>query len=170
MAELTSVLPTIQNSRRRCRRIWRKTSKGMTREEFTHFVEKTIEEVICLAEHKCGKALPRSYAFKWLGRSQPLIIENAIEHIVQRVFVDEDHISPCVDIGVGDLLEDGSLLIVGNVFGYAPRPFGHNWTGRKGPFIHIIGTQFLNRMAGKSAGSFSEDAFAYIIPDMQNLK
>lgn len=30
----------------------------MTREEFTKFVENTIEEVICLAEEKCGKALP----------------------------------------------------------------------------------------------------------------
>jgi len=142
----------------------------MTREEFTNFVEKTIEEVICLAEQKCGKALPRSYAFKWLGRSQQLITENAIEHIVQRVFIDEDHIYPCVDIGVGDLLEDGSLLIVGNLAGYAPCPFCDNWTGRKGPFIHIIGAPLLNRISGKSVGSFTDDVFAFSIPDMQNLK
>src|SRR5271167_1595063 len=41
---------------------------------------------------------------------------------------------PCVDLGVGDLLEDGSLIIVGNVSGNAPRLFGQNWTGREGPF------------------------------------
>jgi len=48
----------------------------MTREEFAHFVEKTVEEVICLAEHKGGKPLPRTFAFRWLGRSQPLVTEN----------------------------------------------------------------------------------------------
>lgn len=142
----------------------------MTREDFTHFVEKTIEEVICLAEQKCGNALPRSFAFRWLGHSQTLVTEGAVEHIVRRVFVDEDHIYPCVDIGVGDVLEDGSLLIVGSVAGFAPRPFGENWTGRKGPFIHIIGGPFLNRMAGKPAGPSGDGVFAYSIPDMQNLK
>jgi hypothetical protein len=142
----------------------------MTREEFTRFVEKTVEEVICLAERKCGKELPRSYVFRWLGRSQPLITANVIEYIVQRVFVDEDHIYPCVDIGVGDLLEDGTLLIVGSVAGYSPRQFGENWTGRQDPFIHIIGAPLLNRMAGKPTGSSTDDIFGYIIPDMQNLE
>ena len=141
----------------------------MTREEFTRFVEKTVEEIICLAERKCDKALPRSFVFRWLGHSQPLVTANAIEYIVQRVFVDEDHIYPCVDIGVGDLLEDGTLLIVGSVAGYSPRPFGENWTGRQGPFIHIVGAPLLNRMAGKPAGTSTDDIFAYSIPDMQNL-
>jgi len=122
---------------------------AMTREDFVRFVEETIEDVIRLAEQKCGKRLPRAYVFRWLGRAQPLIAENVVEHIVQRVFVDEEHIYPCVDIGVGDLLDDGSLLIVGSVAGYAPRPFGENWMGRKGPFIHIIGAPLLNRMAGQ---------------------
>ena len=142
----------------------------MTREEFARFVEETLDEVIGLAEQKCGKTLPRLYVFKWLGRTQPLITQNVVEHIVQRVFVDEEHIFPCVDIGVGDLRDDGSLLIVGNVAGYAPRSFGVNWTGRKGPFVHIVGAPLLNRMAGRPAGSFTDDVFGYIIPDMQNLK
>jgi hypothetical protein len=51
----------------------------MTREEFTQFVAETIEEVICLAEKKCGKTLLRSFAFRWLGQSQPLISKNALE-------------------------------------------------------------------------------------------
>jgi hypothetical protein len=142
----------------------------MTREEFTRFVETTVEEVISLAERKCGKELPRSYVFRWLGRSQPLITENVIEYIVQRVFVDEDHVYACVDFGVGDLLEDGTLLLVGSVAGYSPRPFCENWTGRQGPFIHIIGAPLLNRMAGKAAGSSTDDIFGYSIPDMQNLE
>lgn len=89
---------------------------------------------------------------------------------MERVFVDEDHIYPCVDIGVGDLLEDGSLLIVASVAGYAPRSFGENWTGRKGPFIHIIGGPLLNRMAGKPIGSSADGIFSYSIPDMQNVQ
>jgi hypothetical protein len=64
----------------------------------------------------------------WVAQT-PRITENIVEQIVKRVFIDEEHIYPCVDLGVGDLLEDGSLLIVGNVSGHAPRPFGQNWTG-----------------------------------------
>ena len=95
----------------------------MKREEFAAFVESTIEEILSLAEEKCGTILQRKYAFRWLGRSHATVFDNVIEHIVERVFVDEEHIYPCVDIGVGDILEDGSLLVVGNVAGYAPRPF-----------------------------------------------
>jgi len=143
----------------------------MTRDEFLRFTEQTIEDVIRLAEQKCGKAFPRVYVFRWLGRAQPLITENVVESIVQRVFLDEEHIYPCVDIGVGDLLDDGSPLIVGSVAGYAPRPFGENWTGRKGPFVHIIGAPLLNRMAGRPVGASStEGIFGYSIPDMKNLK
>ena len=86
------------------------------------------------------------------------------------MFVDEQRIYPCVDIGVGDLLEDGSPLIVASVAGYAPRAFGENWTGRRGPFIHIIGGPFLSKMEGKPTRSSVDGVFSYSIPDMQNLK
>ena len=82
--------------------------------------------------------------------------------------MDEDHIYPCVDIGVGDI-EDGSLLIIGSVAGYAPRQFGPNWTGRMGPFVHVVGQQFLNRIAGKDTKWSGEGTFNYIIPDMKKL-
>jgi hypothetical protein len=140
----------------------------MTREEFGKFVEKTLDEVIRIAEGKCGKALPRKYSFRWLGRSHPLVEEeNVVEHIVQRVFVDEEHIYPCVDLGVADLLEDGSLLLVGNVAGYAPRSFGRNWTGREGPFVPVVGAPLLNRMAGKAFKWSPDGAFAFITPDLK---
>ncbi len=140
----------------------------MKREEFADFVGRTIEEVICLAEEKSGKTLQRKYSFRWLGRSHPSVSDHVVEHIVERVFVDEDHIYPCVDIGVGDILPDGSLLIVGSVAGYAPRPFGPNWTGRMGPFVHVVGQPFLDRIAGKHT-EWSEGVFSYIIPDMKKL-
>ena len=104
----------------------------MKREEFTTFVQSTIEEVTRLAEEKSGHQLSPKYAFRWLGKSQPIVTENIVEHIVDRVFVDDEHIYPCVDLGVGEILEDGSVLLVGSVAGYPPRPFGTNWTGRIG--------------------------------------
>lgn len=137
----------------------------MNRADFAAFVTRTLDEVIQLAEEKCGKELSRKIAFLWLGRS--VVSENIVEHIVERVFVDEEHIYPCVDIGVGDVLEDGTLLIVGSVAGYAPRPFGQNWTGRDGPFVRIVGGPLLNKMAGrKDSWSPEKLSFAYITPDM----
>jgi hypothetical protein len=142
----------------------------MKRDDFATFVGETIEAVICLAEEKSGRTLPRRYAFRWLGKSHPMVLDGVIEHIVSRVFLDEEHIYPCVDIGVGDMLEDGSLLIVGSVAGYAPRAFGMNWTGRKGPFVHVIGQPFLNRIAGKPSKWSPEGNYAFIIPDMKDLR
>jgi hypothetical protein len=143
----------------------------MNRGDFTAIVEKTLEEVVALAEEKAGKKLPRRLAFQWLGKGKPRVTENVVDHIIERVFVDEDHIYPCVDIGVGDILEDGSLLIVGNVAGYAARPFGKNWTGREGPFVHIVGQPFLAKMAGKASNwSPEEGCFGYCIPDMKKLR
>jgi hypothetical protein len=138
----------------------------MTREEFRKFVATSIEDVICIAEQKCGKTLPRNHSFRWLGRSHPLVQGNAVDH-VGRVFVDGEHIFPCVDLGVADLLEDGSLLIVGSVAGYAPRPFGRNWTGREGPFVPVVGMPLLNRMAGKQSDWSPDGTFAFVTPDLK---
>ena len=142
----------------------------MNREDFAALVARTLDDVIQLAEEKCGKELPRKIAFRWLGRSHPVVSENIVEHIVERVSVDEEHIFPSVDIGVGDILEDGTLLIVGSVAGYAPRPFGQNWTGRDGPFVRIVGRPFLNKMAGKKDRWSPDEVFAFITPDMAKLR
>jgi|SRR5579862_2081107 len=104
----------------------------MNREDFSAFVARMLEDVIQLAEKECGKELSRRIAFRWLDSSHSIVSENIVEHIVERVFVDEEHVFPCVDIGVGDLLEDGTLLIVGIVAGYPPRRFGRNWQGGEG--------------------------------------
>lgn len=142
----------------------------MKREDFAAFVESTIEEVTRLAEEKSGQKLRRKYAFRWLGKSQPIVTDDIVEYIVQRVFVDDEHIYPCVDFGIGDILEDQTLLIIGSVAGYPPKPFGTNWTGRQGPFVHIIGAAFLNRMAGYPTQVSWEGIVAYSIPDMKNLR
>jgi hypothetical protein len=84
--------------------------------------------------------------------------------------VDEDHIYPCVDIGVGDLLEDGTPLIVANIAGYGPRPFQANWTGRDGPFVYILGQPFLNKIEGVSGEWALGDTLQFRIPDMRNMR
>jgi hypothetical protein len=138
----------------------------MNRDDFAAFAAKTLDELIQLAEQKCGHELPRRIAFQWLGQSHPVVRENIVEHIVSRVFVDDEHIFPCVDIGVGDVLEGGTLLIIGRVAGYAPRPFGRNWTDRDGPFVHIVGAPFLNKMAGKKDPWSADEPFGFITPDV----
>jgi hypothetical protein len=77
--------------------------------------------------------------------------EGVVEHITDRVFIDEDHIYPCVDIGVGDILDDGTVLITANVAGYNPGPFQKNWTDRDGPFVYMIGQKILDKRASKDA-------------------
>jgi hypothetical protein len=138
----------------------------MNREEFSTFASMALEEAVQFAEEMAGRKLPRRFSLQWLGRSKR-ITENIVEHIVERVFIDEDHIHPDVDLGVCDLLEDGSLLIVGNVADYPPpRPFGRNGKGREGPFAPIVGITFLNRSVGVN-DSFSLDIpFQFISQDM----
>lgn len=128
----------------------------MNRAEFSTFVSMALEEAILFAEDKAGQKLPRTFSLQWLGRSERAT-ENIVEHIVERVFIDEEHICPDVDLGVCDLLEDGSLLIVGIVAGYPhPRPFGRNSTGSEGPFAPVVGISFLNKLVGVN-DTFSPD-------------
>lgn len=136
----------------------------MNREEFSTFLSMALEEAVQFAEEKTGQKLPRKFALQWLNPFNPRITENIVEHIVKRVFIDEKHIYPDVDLGVCDLLEDGSLLIVGNVANYPPpRPFGRNRRGVEGPFTPIVGRAFLNKVVGVK-DSFSPDRPFSFIP------
>jgi hypothetical protein len=120
----------------------------MNREDFSTFVAVALEEAVLCAEQKAGQSLPRTLSFRWNDRSER-VTENIVEHIVDRVFIDEKHIYPDVDLGVCDLLDDGTLLVVGMVANHPPpRPFGQNaWKG-EGPFEPIVGIAFLNKLAG----------------------
>ena len=120
----------------------------MTRDEFKEFVAETLEAVIQLAERETGKSLPREIAFKWFSQNSAPIRGGIVEHITDKVFIDEEHIFPCVDIGVGDIMADGTPVIYANIAGYEPRPFGKNWHGTDGPFIHIIGQNAIGKLSG----------------------
>jgi hypothetical protein len=139
----------------------------MNREEFSTFVSTALEEVVEFAEEKAGQKLPRKFALQWLDPSNPRITENIVEHIVERVFIDEKHIYPDVDLGICDQLEDGSLLIVGNVANYPPpRPFGRNRKGLEGPFTPIVGIAFLNKLVGVKDSFSPDQPFSFITPDL----
>lgn len=139
----------------------------MSRERFAKFAEGTLEEALCLAERQSGKTLPRTIAFSWMGANEETIHEGIVETIVDRVYIDEDHIYPCVDLGVGDLLDDGTPVIIANVAGYAPKPFGKNWTGREGPFVRMIGHAFMEKIQGKPYGEGR--VFAGDLVDMRGV-
>jgi hypothetical protein len=117
----------------------------MTRDEFTSFTERTIENVIQAAEAKCGRKLSRDIRFQWLGHKP--IEGNVVEELVSKVFVDSDHIYPCVDFGVGAVDQTGRTLLGANIAGYQPGPFGPNWTGHEGPYVYVAGASLLNNDA-----------------------
>lgn len=122
----------------------------MTRDDFLKFVEKTLEEVIQVAENETGKSLPRKIAFRWFSQTAEPFTENIAEQIAERVFIDENNIYPEVDIGVGDLADDGTVLIFANIAGREPEPWGKNPNGYEGPFNYIVGRDFLDKSRKKS--------------------
>lgn len=142
----------------------------MNREEFSTLVSTALEDAVEFAEEKAGQKLLRRLAFQWLYLSNSRLTENIAEEIVKRVFIDEEHINPCVHLGVADILEDGSLLIVGIVSGHAPRPFGANGTERQGPFVPIVGISFLNKLAGVKDSWSPDKLFSFITPDTNKAR
>jgi len=118
----------------------------VTRDAFKTHVQETIEGVICDAEKRVCVQLGRRYCFNWMGaKSEPVPEGQVVEFITQHVYIDPDHIYPCVDIGVGDILDDGRLLLIGGRAGYPPCEWRKNWTGREGPFVPIMGQKLLDK-------------------------
>lgn len=109
----------------------------MTRTEFKDFVEQSIKEVLRLAEETLQRELTLTPYLRWYPSSE-LIKERIAEAITARVYIDSDHIYPCVDLGVGEVHEDGRPILYAIVSGHAPEPFGRNRDGRPGPFIYIL--------------------------------
>jgi AAA+ ATPase superfamily predicted ATPase len=123
----------------------------MKREDFKKFVEETLENVIQFAKEKTDRKLSRRVAFSWFfAKEKDRVTENISEYITARVYVDENNIYPCVDIGVNDILNDGTVLIWANVAGFSPRPFQKNWTDKDGPFVYIIFDNVINKLSNKS--------------------
>src|SRR5687768_10375868 len=98
------------------------TSPDMTREAFKQHVDETIESIIREAESRSGRTFPRRYCFGFLNPSRVHTEQEQVsEFLATEIFVDEEHIYPCFDLILGDILDDGRLLFVGYRAGYAPR-------------------------------------------------
>src|SRR5882762_347259 len=119
----------------------------MRRDDFKRHVLIRIDESIRAAEEALGAALPRDIVFQWISPKGEKVAGDVAEEVARLVFVDEDLIFPCVDIGPSDLEADGRLLIGAIRAGYSPRPFGKNWTGADGPFVLIFGEALRKRIA-----------------------
>lgn len=123
----------------------------MTREDFKAHVEETIEGFIPETERRIGQRLERFYCFNWIGaKTAPVPQAQVAEFITQQAYMDAEHIYPCFDLGVGDMLADGRLLLVGYRAAYPPGPWSKNWTGRDGPFVFIIGQKFIDLFSSAS--------------------
>jgi len=119
----------------------------MTHDDFKKHVEETIESLIQEAEKQAGRVLSRRYCFGYLKPSRVTVEqEQVVEHLTKQVFVDEQHIYPCFDLILGDILEDGRLLFVGYRAGFAPRPWQKNYTGRDGPFVRMMSQEFMEKI------------------------
>ena len=120
----------------------------MNRKDFKAFIERELENAIEFAERHTGTILPRSYCFRWIFKTE-LFCENIPEVIAGRVWEDEDHIRPCVDLIVMDFITDDTLMIEGIIAGFAARPFGKNWAGRDGPFIYGVSQALVDKLQSK---------------------
>jgi len=120
----------------------------MSPDAFRKHVIERIEASIEHAERELGRALPRELAFQWNPGEAPRFYGGEIaDEIVRHVFVAEDKIYPCVDLGPAEVLADGKLLIIGLRAGYPLAPFGKNWHGDDGPFILIYGQRLADQVA-----------------------
>ena len=122
----------------------------MTREAFKKYVDETIESMILEAERYSGCTLPRRYCFGFIKPSRVHTEQEQVsEFIAREVFIDEEHIYPCFDLILGDILDDGRLLFVGYRAGFKPRPWGKNYEGKDGPLIWMYGQEFLDKIGAK---------------------
>jgi len=114
----------------------------MHKSEFRQHVITAIEDAIAFGEQKCGHSLSRKFVFKKLSQiksAEPAISQDdALDYLVSQLWVNENEIYPCYDLGVAAILPDGTLLLSGNRAGYSPRPWQKNWTGRNGPFVLAV--------------------------------
>jgi hypothetical protein len=119
----------------------------MTRDAFKKHVDETIESIIQEAESRAGHKFPRRYCF---GFCNPARItaeqEQVSDYLTHEVYIDEEHIYPCFDLILDDILDDGRLLFVGYRAGFKPRPWQKNYTGRDGPFIRMFSKTFLDKI------------------------
>jgi hypothetical protein len=119
----------------------------MNKEEFRKLAELSLEEVIQFAEIFHGGPLPRNIVFQWGYGEEKEKLEGDIAQIIAdnpKVYQDDEHINPFVDLIPYSVLPNNKLLIVCYVSGFKPQKFGKNWQGRMGPFCYMVNSRLTN--------------------------
>lgn len=129
----------------------------MTKEEFLHFVSKTIDEVLAFSQLHTEKSVPSEISFKWLKKDAPILTskQEIIEEISNVVYLSKDKIYPCCDINIMEI-KDGRLVLESWIANYEPRPFQNGWGGRPGPFIYAVNQNFISPNIDTQSPEFEE--------------
>ena len=119
----------------------------MDRESFIEFTNAFLRAAILHAEDFAKKKgivvkFSKPPAFRWLHHKE-LFTENIAETIAEKVWEAPDRIRPCVDLGVFEVLDDGTPVLTASIAGYPPQPFSVNWSGGVGPYVHCVGGAFM---------------------------
>jgi hypothetical protein len=124
----------------------------MTRDEFKKVVDEALETLVATAEQRLDKKFPRQYCLSGFG-SKEVVPGDAVEFLTNWVFVDEDHIYPCVDLFLEEMLPDGPLLFRAYRAGFKPcaygeKNYGAHDSGSVWPF-KLTCNNFVQKMGGK---------------------
>jgi hypothetical protein len=114
----------------------------MTREEFKTIVRDAVETVMATAEQRSHRRLPRLYVWGPVDNRTSGNFEDLVELLTTSVFHAEGAISPCVDLFLKELSQDGRIDVFCYVAGYKPCKYSEHWSykmgghdaGQVGPF------------------------------------
>ncbi|SKC87482.1 hypothetical protein [Ohtaekwangia koreensis] len=128
----------------------------MNKIEFQKFVEETLNKLIVYAEIHFGDKLPSEVCLRWSIDKGNVIegTDKVIDEIVERVYLAEDQIYPCVDLVVIDKINNQKILIEGSIAGYPPTYFQTGWSNRPGPFIYGLNSKFINPQIDTNSAAF----------------
>jgi hypothetical protein len=131
----------------------------MTREEFKTVVRDAVETVTAAAEQRSYRRLPRLYVWGPPNNRTVGAFEDLVDLLTQAVFHSEEQVSPCVDLLLKELTQDGRIDVFCYVAGYTPCKYGEHWAykmgghdaGQVGPF-RLGCNNLVNKLGGKAAG------------------
>jgi hypothetical protein len=92
--------------------------RAVPRDEFKKIAKDAIEQLTARAEAATKQALPRDYCFSWLAGEEIVAEGDVAEFLVTLTWVDETHISPCFDLFLESLRDDGRIQLRGYRAGY----------------------------------------------------
>jgi len=125
----------------------------MTRDEFKKIVEEALETLVATAEQRLDRKFTRQYCLSGLGTKE-VVPGDTIDFLTDWIFVDENHIYPCVDLFLDELLPDGRLRFRAYRAGYQPCGYRErfDWGGHDSGLVwpfKLGCNNFVQKMGGK---------------------